>query len=96
MNKKNIDEKNFKPLDSFEEKLMEDIEKDNFVSSNDLDGVKEFFSKAVKNYKSMQGSRRITVRVDNGDLIRLKAKAKEEGIPYQTLLGSVIHKFVAG
>ena len=39
---------------------------------------------------------RITTRLPARDLARLKAKAIELGIPYQTLLASVVHRYVEG
>lgn len=38
----------------------------------------------------------VTVRMDSKDLDALKRLAEMEGLPYQTLLGSVIHKYVSG
>lgn len=39
---------------------------------------------------------RITTRLPARDLARLKAKAMEMGIPYQTLLASIVHRYVEG
>ena len=39
---------------------------------------------------------RITTRIRTADLELLKQVAAKDGVPYQTLLGSVIHKFVSG
>ncbi|MDH4003098.1 MAG: hypothetical protein OEU52_17845 [Xanthomonadales bacterium] len=39
---------------------------------------------------------RINIRLSNRDLIAVKAKAAEDGIPYQTLVSSIIHKYVSG
>ena len=36
----------------------------------------------------------ISLRVNNHDLDQLKLKAEKEGVPYQTLISSIIHKFV--
>jgi predicted DNA binding CopG/RHH family protein len=38
----------------------------------------------------------VTVRMDVQDIDALKRLAELEGLPYQTLLGSVIHKYVVG
>lgn len=40
--------------------------------------------------------RRVNVRLSSRDLEELQARAAEEGMPYQTLLSSVLHKFVTG
>jgi predicted DNA binding CopG/RHH family protein len=44
---------------------------------------------------SLQKKRAVTVRVNRADLAKLKAKAERLGIPYQTLLGSVVHQYVS-
>ena len=40
--------------------------------------------------------RRVNIRLSAGDLNDIQAKALEEGIPYQTLIASVLHKYVTG
>ena len=40
--------------------------------------------------------KRITLRLSSADLDGIQARAIEEGIPYQTLISSVIHKYVSG
>jgi len=40
--------------------------------------------------------RRINIRLSSGDLSDLQARALEEGVPYQTLIASVLHKYVTG
>ncbi len=40
--------------------------------------------------------RRITLRLSSIDLESIQVRAIEEGIPYQTLISSVIHKYVTG
>lgn len=39
---------------------------------------------------------RMNIRISQRDLERIKSKAMEEGIPYQTLVTSVLHKYVSG
>lgn len=41
-------------------------------------------------------NRSVTFRVNAWDIEKLKARAIQEGIPYQTLLSSVVHKYVSG
>jgi len=40
--------------------------------------------------------KRINIRISNRDLNRLQRRAVSEGIPYQTLVSSVLHKYVDG
>lgn len=45
---------------------------------------------------AVQKSKRINIRLAPQDLEGMQKRAIEEGIPYQTLVASVIHKFVTG
>jgi predicted DNA binding CopG/RHH family protein len=40
--------------------------------------------------------RRVNIRLSSGDLSDIQVRALEEGIPYQTLITSVLHKYVTG
>lgn len=41
-------------------------------------------------------NRRVNIRVSNQDISDIRARAVEEGMPYQTLMASVLHKFATG
>jgi predicted DNA binding CopG/RHH family protein len=45
---------------------------------------------------SMKKNRKINIRISENDLSALQRRAAREGIPYQTLIGSVLHKYVSG
>jgi predicted DNA binding CopG/RHH family protein len=40
--------------------------------------------------------RRVNIRLSTGDLQDIQAKALAQGLPYQTLIASVLHKYVTG
>jgi len=40
--------------------------------------------------------KRVNIRLSSADLLDIQAKALAEGMPYQTLIASVLHKYVAG
>ena len=85
-NSKFIDE----PIDEEERALMEAIEKGETqpISRNELESIKaDITSASTKN---------ITIRVQCDDLKKIKAKAKAAGMPYQTLINSIIHRYVTG
>ncbi len=46
--------------------------------------------------EALQKSKRVNIRLSPQDLEGLQQRAIEEGLPYQTLMASVIHKFVTG
>jgi predicted DNA binding CopG/RHH family protein len=43
-----------------------------------------------------QKDQRINIRLSSGDLQAIRTRALQEGIPYQTLISSVLHKYVSG
>ena len=45
---------------------------------------------------TFQKNRRVNIRISERDLVNLQKKAVAEGLPYQTLMSSVLHKFVTG
>lgn len=45
---------------------------------------------------TLQKNKRINIRLSESDLLGLQTKAVEEGLPYQTLIASVLHKYVRG
>ena len=43
-----------------------------------------------------QKDQRIDIRLSSGDLQAIRTRALQEGIPYQILISSVLHKYVSG
>ena len=72
--------------------LLEAIEKGEFVSVKNVEKAKADAIIAAKN--TLNKTKNINIRLSEKDLIKAKAKASETGIPYQTLISSVIHQFV--
>lgn len=81
-------------LDKEEKELLESYENDEWVTVKDVD-KKKVESQRIARYTALK-NRRINVRLSEKDLSNLKAKSLEEGLPYQTLVASIIHKYVAG
>ncbi len=46
--------------------------------------------------QTLQKDKRINIRMSSKDLEQIRVIAAQEGIPYQTLISSIIHKYVAG
>jgi predicted DNA binding CopG/RHH family protein len=83
-----------KPFNEEERKLMESIENEEWVSVENID---EEIKKARETARStFIKSERMNIRISSKDLNGLKVRAMEEGIPYQTLVSSIIHKYVSG
>lgn len=77
-----------------EKDILNDFEKGEFVSVENLDEEMQLAKKAASNF--MKRDNRINIRVSSADLNMARRIAVQEGLPYQTLLASVIHKFVTG
>lgn len=56
--------------------------------------VEEITKKAATNY--LQKDKRINIRISSFDLNQLKSKAAREGLPYQTMISSILHKVASG
>lgn len=78
-----------------EEQAIEDA-LDEYVSVSDLENSKKLIEDAAKRYKQLNTTKPITLRVRQTDLIKIKAKAKRNNIPYQTLLSVAIHDIAEG
>ena len=46
--------------------------------------------------ETVRKTRRINIRVSARDLEAIRARATDEGLPYQTLIASVLHKYITG
>jgi predicted DNA binding CopG/RHH family protein len=80
-----------------EEKLLEEaFERGEYEVSSNFEDTKKMLADAAARYKQLNTSKPITIRVNQLDLIKLKAKANEKNIPYQTLLSALIRDFAAG
>ncbi len=80
-------------LDAAEQQLLEDLEQgalQSVATSALLEDLRQF-ARATG-----QKDQRINIRLSSGDLQAIRTRALQEGIPYQTLISSVLHKYVSG
>ncbi len=80
-------------LDEEEQLLETALEKSDFEEASDIKDIKKMLMEAAERYHQLNTSKPITLRINQLDLIKIKAKAKRNNIPYQTLLGAVVHDF---
>jgi predicted DNA binding CopG/RHH family protein len=85
--------KKTKYLDKDEMELARSIQNDEWVS--------DLTKKERKQYEeyarySLNKQKRINIRMNERDLRKIRAKAIEEGIPYQSLIAMLIHKYNEG
>jgi predicted DNA binding CopG/RHH family protein len=81
---KNID------LDEYEKEILEAYESGKLKLSK----PRADYQTIARN--TMRKNRKINIRISENDLSALQRKAAREGIPYQTLIGSVLHKYASG
>lgn len=88
MKKKHFD------IEQHEKEILDDFEKGELVSVKNVQEEMQLAKQAASNF--MKRDNRINIRVSGADLNMIRRIAVQEGLPYQTLLASVIHKFAAG
>lgn len=81
-------------LDREEQEMLESYE------TGEWDPVEQFATEAARYQEyaraTFQKDRRVNIRISTKDLVAIQKRAIEEGIPYQTLIVSILHKYVAG
>ena len=82
------------PLDKEEQEILDAIENGEWEQIKPKRAELEYYAQVARN--TLRKDQRMNIRISRIDLNRLKARAAEEGIPYQTLVASVLHKYVSG
>jgi len=80
-------------LDQDEKDVLEAFEAGEF-QSNLTSPRKEMIKKSAA--ETFKKDKRINIRISNRDLISIQRRALEEGMPYQTMISSILHKFISG
>ena len=81
-------------LDQYEQEIVDAYEAEEFEP---IPNVKKEIAKYREYAKyKLQKNKRINIRISERDLLQLQRKAVAEGLPYQTLIFSILHKFVNG
>lgn len=81
-------------LDQEETELSASYEADEWQSVKDTAASAEKYRAYAR--ATFRKDRRVNIRITDKDLISLQKRAIEEGLPYQTLIASVLHKYVSG
>ena len=72
-----------------EEKQIEnEIDQYKSVSADEKKKIEKIIDKTKKN-------KAISLRINNYDLEKIKEKAEREGVPYQTLITNILHKYIS-
>jgi predicted DNA binding CopG/RHH family protein len=82
-------------IDDEEKQIIQALEADDAVFVSHLTPKRKKEIEALARAAMNPVREKITLRIAQQDLMRLKAKAMSEGMPYQTLIGSILHKAVS-
>lgn len=80
-------------LSKEEKAILKAVEAGEYESILTDERKRELIAAASNTFKK---DKRINIRISNRDLLTAQSKASEEGIPYQTLVSSIIHKYISG
>lgn len=81
-------------LDSEEKELLSSFEREEWKTVKQIQKEKKFAKEAAK--KTLQKDVRINIRLSSSDVANIKQIAAYEGLPYQTLIASILHKYASG
>jgi predicted DNA binding CopG/RHH family protein len=86
-------------LDDEERELIESYERGEYVllPKKEEDALKKKLQKAAREHRlKNQKSIRVNLRMPEADLQMVREKAVIQGLPYQTLISSIVHQYVTG
>jgi len=81
-------------LDKEEAALEKEIENDEWVAVPDMEN--EINKIRVQAHHSLNKNKKINLRLSDWDYTKIKIKAVQEGLPYQTMISGLIHKYLTG
>ena len=81
-------------LDRQERGLLASVERGEWKSVAGLARERKRYQEYAK--ATLKKDRRVNIRISSKDLEAIQNRAMEEGIPYQTLISSLLHKYVSG
>lgn len=77
-----------------EKKILQSYDNNEWQSVKNFSDQKHAYTAYARH--TLIKDARINIRINSKDLHTIKAKAVEEGIPYQTLIVSILHKYAIG
>jgi predicted DNA binding CopG/RHH family protein len=77
-----------------EKEILDSFEKEEWVPVTNLTKRKKELMAYARN--TLRKDKRLNIRISERDLLELQKRAVNEGLPYQTYVSSIIHKFING
>ena len=81
-------------LNDNEQDLLDSYEAGEWQSSDNLEQEIQTYSEYAQ--ATFKKDKRVNIRISLKDLEAIQKRALEEGLPYQTLISSVLHKYITG
>ena len=81
-------------LEQDELELLASYEQDEWKSAKNVEEQKEKYRAYAR--ATFKKDKRVNIRISSKDLMSLQKRAIREGVPYQTLIASVLHKYASG
>ena len=77
-----------------EQEILDSVESDEWKRISDFEQEAASYRRAAQ--ATFRKEKRVNIRMTERDLVRLQKAAMHEGLPYQTLISSVLHKYING
>ena len=77
-----------------EKEILVSVESGEWKQIPDFKQDAKRFQEAARS--TLRKDKRVNIRMTERDLVHFRKKAVEEGLPYQTLISSVLHKYING
>jgi predicted DNA binding CopG/RHH family protein len=81
-------------LDANEKEIVESVERGEWRSAKGARRERSRYARYAR--ATFRKDRRLNIRISSKDLEAIQKRALEEGLPYQTLIASLLHKYVSG
>ena len=81
-------------LDKEEQEILESFERGEWTSVPEVES--EIHKHRVYARNTLKKDKRINIRISSKDLSEIQTLAIEDGLPYQTLISSILHRYVTG
>ncbi len=76
-----------------EKEMLKDFEQGKLIPVKKVKAEKRRYQRYASN--TLLKNKRINIRLSERDLIHIQRKAVEQGMPYQTLIASIIHRYIS-
>jgi len=77
-----------------EKEILDSVEKEEWIRVSDFDSEAAEIREAAKS--TLRKDKRVNIRMTERDFVHIQKTALHEGLPYQTLISSILHRYLNG